>query len=107
MPESSTWLSTVDELRELLGQGLNVSVLNHVGRVPQEGTEDEGVPRCLIHTVGSPRAAFRCVAAGVGRGVLSKSDDQLPRLPGNLLEDGFLNELNIHHCQGAAALAGT
>ena len=84
-----------DELRELLGQRLDVGVRDHRRRVMKVGGEHERVSGGGIHAVRSPGAAHGGVAQRVVSGVMRHGDDQLALLFGKLLEELLLQELEI------------
>src|ERR1700744_3689346 len=94
----------VDELRELLGERLNIAVCNNTGRVMEIGPEHEGVSCSLVDAVRSPGTAFGCIVICVVGGVARHGDDELAILFRKLLEDLLLQKYNIHDGKGSTAL---
>ncbi len=92
----------VDELTELLGERLYVTVFDNGGCGVEIRAEHERVSSGGIDAVRSPGAAHRCVAVGVVSGVMRHRDDELAFLFGNLLEELFLQKLDIDDSEGAA-----
>src|SRR5438874_511576 len=66
----------VDELRELLGERLNVAVFDDCGGAVEIRTEHEGIPSGGVDSVRSPRTAECRITFGVVGGVAGHGDDE-------------------------------
>jgi hypothetical protein len=94
----------VDELGELLGEGLDVAVFDDCRCVSDIGGQDEGVAGGGVDAVGSPGAADGGVTVGVEGGVVGDGEDEFAILLGELLEEGALDELEVRDGEGGVGL---
>ena len=94
----------IEELRKLLCKWLHIRVCNDGGCVTEIGAKHKRASGVGIYAMRSPRAADCCVAKSIVRGVVRYSDDELPFLLRKLIEEFFLQELNIGYGEGPAGL---
>jgi hypothetical protein len=92
----------INKVAELLGQRLDIAVLNRSrGRV-EKGTEYERVPCGRVDTMRAPGAANGGIAQCIKGCVVGDRDDDPILLLGDVLEEFFLEKIKIDDGQGTA-----